>query len=154
SQALTWGLLLAVSGLAQAQEQLPPTPVGAPRITKPVEQEVPPPPEVPERFTPPPFSLDNSRSAPVTNTIGGEPSASQGRINQLDLANQPFLRPRDVLEYIPGLLVGDHAGIVKANDYMLRGFYLDNGTDISGWIDDVPYNQPNNPHLHGYLDLN
>jgi TonB-dependent Receptor Plug Domain len=103
---------------------------------------------------PPAFSIDNSRSAPVANNPGSAPSASEGRIDQLDLVDQPLLRPGDVFERVPGLIVGQHAGFVKANEYLVRGFYLDNGTDISGWIDDVPYNMPNNPHLHGYLDLN
>ena len=78
----------------------------------------------------------------------------RARFNQLDLANQPLMRPGDVLEFIPGLLAEDHTGTVKANEYFLRGFFIDHGTDFSVWIDDVPYNMPNHPHLHGYLDIN
>src|SRR5208283_4040536 len=43
---------------------------------------------------------------------------------------------------------------VNGNIYLLRGFFLDHGTDFSLWIDDVPYNEPNHPHLHGFLDVN
>jgi hypothetical protein len=116
--------------------------------------EPPPEPPAPEPAPPPAMSVGDSRSAPVTNSVGSAPSASEGRINQLDLANQPFLRPAGVLEYIPGFIAADHTGTVKANEYFLRGFFLDHGTDFSIWIDDVPYNQPNHPHLHGYLDVN
>src|SRR5208337_3066684 len=102
----------------------------------------------------PAFSIKDSRSAPVTNAIGSAPSASEGRIDQLDLVNQPILRPGDVLERIPGLIVADHTGTTKANELFLRGFFLDHGTDFAVWIDDVPYNMPNHPHLHGYDDFN
>jgi len=147
---------LSVLSQAQAQEPevLPPTEVRALRIVA----EPPPEPmmqaEMPQAFPAPAFSIQDSRSAPVSNAIGSSPSASQGTIDQLDIANQPFLRPASVLELVPGLIAEDQTGTVKANVYLLRGFFLDHGTDFSAFIDDVPYNQVNNPHLHGYLDLN
>jgi hypothetical protein len=154
-QTVTWGLLLVAAALGRAQEELPKLRVGAEAITPPApETEPPPPPALPEAMQLPAFSPGSSRSAPVSNSIGSSPSASQGSINQLDLANQPFFRPGDALELIPGLLAEDHTGTTKANEYFLRGFFLDHGTDFSIWIDDVPYNMPNHPHLHGYLDVN
>jgi TonB-dependent Receptor Plug Domain len=151
-------LLVGLSALSQARAQepqlLPPTDVTAPRTPapKPPEPSVEPP--MPQAFPPPAFSIQDSRAAPVSNAIGASPSASEGMINQLDLANQPLLRPASALELVPGLIAQDQTGTVKANVYLLRGFFLDHGTDFSAWIDDVPYNQVNNPHLHGYLDLN
>jgi hypothetical protein len=151
-------VLLVTTALGRAQ---PPVVLPETRVTAPRLQPVPAPPPEPSPApapeptpAPPAVSVQDSRSAPVSNAIGSSPSASEGRINQLDLANQPFLRPADVLEYIPGLIAADHTGTVKANEYFLRGFFLDHGTDFSIWIDDVPYNQPNHAHLHGYLDIN
>jgi hypothetical protein len=148
--------LLGSARIATAQPQvLPETRVPGARPDQPQPLQPEPAPELPGEISPPPaISIQDSRSAPVSNAIGSAPSASEGRINQLDLADRPFLRPTDILELVPGLQVGNHAGTIKAAEYLLRGFYLDNGTDISVWIDDVPYNMPNNPHLHGYLDLN
>jgi hypothetical protein len=148
-------VLLVAAGLVRAQqEQLPTTTVGGQRIMRPADEGPMPPPEPPASFTPPAFAIPDSRSAPVANTIGASPSASQGLINQLDIANQPILRAGDILDFIPGLFVADHTGTVKANELFLRGFFLDHGTDFSVWIDDVPYNMPNHPHLHGYDDFN
>jgi hypothetical protein len=152
--AILAGLFL-LSGSADGQAPPGPpeslkTEVTAPKLEAPAADTTPEPTPV----IPPAFSIQNSRSAPILNTLGSPPSASEGRINQLDLANQPIMRPGDALEYIPGLLAEDHTGTLKANEYFLRGFFLDHGTDFSIWVDDVPYNMPNHPHLHGYLDFN
>jgi TonB-dependent Receptor Plug Domain len=153
-QTAAWGLLLLAAALGRAQPELPPTLVPGERITPPppAGTEPPLPPEAPTFL--PSLNPGTSRSSPVSNAIGASPSASEGSINQLDLANQPILRPGDVFEFIPGLLAEDHTGTVKANEYFLRGFFIDHGTDFSIWVDDVPYNMPNHPHLHGYLDIN
>lgn len=152
--------MLVLDGTSAGQEkkpqELPETRVTGQRPAAPPPPEpLPEPPEPPAPTqVPPAINIQDSRSAPVSNALGGSPSASEGRINQLDLANQPFLRPASVLEYIPGLIAADHTGTTKANEYFLRGFFLDHGTDFSFWIDDVPYNMPNQPHLHGYADIN
>jgi hypothetical protein len=96
----------------------------------------------------------SGRSLPVENTIGSPYSASEGVITQADIANRPLLRPGEVLELIPGLIVTQHTGILKANQYFLRGFSLDHGTDFAGFIDDIPWNLPTHAHGQGYLDLN
>ena len=153
--AAIWGLLLAAAGLGRASKSCRPPRSAPSAVMQPAGEPEPLlPPETPGVFAPPAFSIQDSRSRPVSNAIGSSPSASEGSINQLDLANQPLLRPGSVLEFIPGLIAEDQTGTVKANVYLLRGFFLDHGTDFSVWIDDVPYNEPNHPHLHGYLDIN
>lgn len=81
-------------------------------------------------------------------------SASQGRVGQDQLEERPLLRPGEVLELIPGLLATQHSGTGKAQQYFLRGFNLDHGTDFATSIDGVPFNMPTHGHGQGYLDLN
>ena len=59
-----------------------------------------------------------------------------------------------VFDFIPGFVSQDAYGTVNGNVYMLRGFFLDHGTDFSFWVDDVPLNQVNHVHLHGFADVN
>ena len=65
-----------------------------------------------------------------------------------------MLRPGEVLETVPGLVVTQHSGDGKANQYFLRGYNLDHGTDFATSIDGVPVNMPTNAHGQGYSDLN
>jgi hypothetical protein len=81
-------------------------------------------------------------------------SASQGSIAEQQLENRPLLRPGEVLESVPGLIVTQHSGDGKANQYFLRGFNLDHGTDFATRVDDVPVNMPTHAHGQGYSDLN
>ena len=81
-------------------------------------------------------------------------SASEGRVGQAQLATRPFLRPGEVLEVVPGVIVTQHSGTGKANQYFLRGFNLDHGTDFSSFVDGVPVNFPTHAHGQGYMDLN
>lgn len=81
-------------------------------------------------------------------------AASQGDISQAQLESQPLLRPGAVLENVPGLIVTQHSGEGKANQYFLRAFNLDHGTDLSTTIDDMPVNMPTHAHGQGYSDLN
>ena len=113
----------------------------------------PPPPPPPEPPTPLP-SEQPGRSAPIATGPGSPISASAGEITQADLEDRPVLRTADFLEEIPGLIVTQHSSQGKANQYFLRGFSLDHGTDFAGYVDDVPYNLPTNAHGQGYLDLN
>jgi hypothetical protein len=64
------------------------------------------------------------------------------------------LRPAEVLEYVPGLIVTQHSGDGKANQYFLRGYNLDHGTDLATSVDGVPVNMATNAHGQGYADLN
>src|SRR5215469_10094334 len=81
-------------------------------------------------------------------------SASDGTVTSEQLDNRPLLRPGGVLEAVPGLVVTQHSGDGKANQYFLRGFNLDHGTDFATWVDGVPVNMPTHAHGQGYSDLN
>jgi outer membrane receptor protein involved in Fe transport len=81
-------------------------------------------------------------------------SASEGVVGQMDLAVRPLLRPGDVLEAVPGLIVTQHSGSGKANQMFLRGFNLDHGTDFATWIDGMPVNMRTHGHGQGYTDIN
>ncbi len=135
--------------LAQEPPEVLKTEVTAPRPE-------PTPPELtPEPLPPSTDPLTTSgRTLPVQNTPDSPQSASQGRINQADIADMPLARPAEVLEQIPGLLVTQHSGGGKANQWFLRGFNLDHGTDFATFIDNVPTNLPTHAHGQGYNDLN
>jgi outer membrane receptor protein involved in Fe transport len=81
-------------------------------------------------------------------------SASEGVVGQTDLAIRPLLRPGDVLEAVPGLIVTQHSGSGKSNQMFLRGFNLDHGTDFSTSIDGMPVNLRSHGHGQGYTDIN
>ena len=86
--------------------------------------------------------------------VGDADAASQGVVDDDQLENRPLLRPAEVLEVIPGVVVTQHSGSGKANQYFLRGFNLDHGTDFSLHLDGMPVNQPSHGHGQGYADLN
>lgn len=81
-------------------------------------------------------------------------SASSGDITHEQLEARPLLRPGAVLEAVPGLVVTQHSGEGKANQYFLRAFNLDHGTDIATRIDGMPINMPTHGHGQGWTDLN
>ncbi len=86
--------------------------------------------------------------------LGTARSASQGAIGEADLEDLPLLRRGELLEAVPGLVVTQHSGDGKANQYFLRGFNLDHGTDFAFSVDGVPVNLPSHAHGQGYSDLN
>jgi hypothetical protein len=88
------------------------------------------------------------------NSIGTSDAASEGVIGPELLRNRAILRPADILEYIPGMVVTQHSGDGKANQYFLRGMNLDHGTDFATTVNGVPVNMPSHAHGHGYSDLN
>jgi len=90
----------------------------------------------------------------ASNLVGNATAASAGTIDQDQIAARPVLRPGEVLEDIPGLVISQHSGEGKANQYYLRGFQLDHGTDLAGTIDGVPVNMPTHAHGQGYSDIN
>lgn len=89
-----------------------------------------------------------------TNLFGRAQSASQGVVGAVDLETRPLSRSGELLEVVPGTAVTQHSGSGKANQYFLRGFNLDHGTDFAAFIDGVPLNLPTHGHGQGYLDLN
>jgi hypothetical protein len=88
------------------------------------------------------------------NLIGEADSPAQGQVGAAELAARPFLRRGELLEVIPGLIITQHSGDGKANQYFLRGFNLDHGTDFATTVDGMPVNLPSNAHGQGYSDLN
>jgi len=88
------------------------------------------------------------------NAIGSSDAASQGVIRAELLKSRPALRPGEVLEFVPGLIVTQHSGDGKANQYFLRGFNLDHGTDFATFVNGMPVNMPTHGHGQGYSDLN
>jgi len=86
--------------------------------------------------------------------VGIASSATQGTVGATELQDRPILRSGEVLETVPGLIITQHAGGGKANQYFLRGFNLDHGTDIANFIDDMPLNLPSHAHGEGYSDMN
>ncbi|MDB6060147.1 MAG: TonB-dependent receptor [Verrucomicrobiaceae bacterium] len=88
------------------------------------------------------------------NLVGIAPAASEGAVSGADLTVRPLLRVAELLEVVPGLIAAQHSGSGKANQYFLRGFNLDHGTDFTAYIDDVPMNLRTHGHGQGYLDIN
>jgi opacity protein-like surface antigen len=112
-------------------------------------------------------SADDSQSAPAdqgrdtivifgraAEQIGEAQSASEGVVGYADLSTRPISRAAELVEVIPGMIATEHSSGGKANQYFLRGFNLDHGTDFLGFVDGVPINQRSHPHMSGYLDLN
>jgi len=86
--------------------------------------------------------------------IGLTESASQGVISQEQLEFRSTARPGELVELIPGMIATQHSGSGKANQYFLRGYNLDHGTDFTTIVDGIPMNLPSNAHGQGYMDLN
>jgi hypothetical protein len=123
---------------------------------KPKPARAKPAPAVATSLPPSPAPPPDASGAP--NVAGGAvvaPSmASQMTISGQDLNSRPVTRPGEVLEAAPGLAVVMHADGGKANQYYLRGYNLDHGTDMATFVDDMPINLPTNAHGQGYTDLN
>ena len=86
--------------------------------------------------------------------IGIAVSAGQVTVGAEELKNRPLLRSGEILEALPGLIITQHAGGGKANQYFLRGFNLDHGTDFAIFLDGMPLNLPSHAHGEGYSDMN
>lgn len=88
------------------------------------------------------------------NAVGTSDAASQGSIEAGLLRSRPALRPGEILEFVPGMIVTQHTGDGKANQYFLRGFNLDHGTDFATSVNGMPANLSTHAHGQGYADLN
>jgi hypothetical protein len=86
--------------------------------------------------------------------IGIANSATQGTVGAKEIEDRPILRSGEVLETVPGLIITQHAGGGKANQYFLRGFNLDHGTDFAVFLNGMPLNLPSHAHGEGYADMN
>lgn len=89
----------------------------------------------------------------ATDLIGSATAASEGIVGKVDLDDRPIQRIAELLEVIPGFIATQHSGGGKANQYFLRGFNLDHGTDFAAFHDGVPVNMRTHGHGQGYLDL-
>ena len=142
---LTAGTALAFAGTVQARTEAPPPPAEATAPTGADARKA--------------AEADSVSAVTVTfgraeQRIGKAVAASEGAIAGADLTIRPLLRTAEILESVPGMMVTQHSGSGKANQYFLRGFNLDHGTDFAFSIDDVPMNFRTHGHGQGYLDVN
>ena len=137
---VTMGLVVGSQAAVRAQE------AAAPQSVTPIPSAAPgAPTEMPEVVV-------HGRAEEL---LGTAQSASQGSVGEADLADLPLLRRGELLEEaVPGMVVTQHSGDGKANQYFLRGFNLDHGTDFAFSIDGIPVNLPSHAHGQGYSDLN
>ena len=91
---------------------------------------------------------------PINGMIGVADAASVGVITSKQIEERAEQRPGDVLETIPGVVISQHSGEGKANQYYLRGFNLDHGTDFATTVAGAPVNMPTHAHGQGYSDNN
>lgn len=84
---------------------------------------------------------------------GPAESASSVHFGQRELRRRPHQQPSDVLRQTPGLVVAQHAGGGKADQYFLRGFDADHGTDVAIFVDGIPVNLTSHGHGQGYAEI-
>ena len=101
-----------------------------------------------------PVSTTVSVQGRANSLIGIAESATQGTVGATEIQERPILRSGEVLETVPGVIITQHAGGGKANQYFLRGFNLDHGTDFAIFLDGMPLNLPSHAHGEGYSDMN
>lgn len=144
--------ILSVAAPAAAQQALPTIEVGAhaPRRAAPVAPRAAPLASVARTVAPP-------SPAPVAPAPKPEPpaaSSSERRFSGEAINARPFSRPGEALEIVPGLVLTQHSGEGKANQYFLRGFNLDHGSDLALTLDGMPLNMRTHGHAQGYADIN
>ncbi|MFO1321486.1 MAG: TonB-dependent receptor [Burkholderiales bacterium] len=86
--------------------------------------------------------------------VGSSDAASEGGVTGKRIETRPLLRTGEVIELVPGMIVTQHSGDGKANQYFLRGYNLDHGTDFALWVEGMPVNMPTHGHGQGYADIN
>ncbi|MCC7007492.1 MAG: TonB-dependent receptor [Acidobacteria bacterium] len=91
---------------------------------------------------------------PEESLVGIATAASEGAVTARQIAARPIMRAGEVLEAVPGVIISQHSGEGKANQYYLRGFNLDHGTDFATTVAGLPINLPTHAHGQGYSDLN
>ena len=91
---------------------------------------------------------------PAENLVGVASAGSEGAITAAQLTLRPVNRAAEILETVPGMIISQHSGEGKANQYYLRGFNLDHGFDFGQTIAGVPVNMPTHAHAQGYADAN
>lgn len=161
--ALSAIVLLADDGLAFAQSsgarELPPIQVSGgeakPHRKPAASRRAGKPAQPGERVVASPAVAQVSETRSVASDAKGPPGmASEITVSGDEVNARPFTRPGEALEAIPGLIVTQHSGEGKANQYFLRGYNLDHGTDLAITVDGVPVNMRTHAHGQGYADLN
>ncbi len=97
---------------------------------------------------------DLSSASSSEELLGIASTASSGVVTASEIEDRPVARPGDVAERVPGVVVSQHSGEGKANQYYVRGFNIDHGTDLALSVAGMPVNLPTNGHGQGYADLN
>ncbi len=90
----------------------------------------------------------------TVTALGGSDAASVGTVTQKQLEARTVYRPGELLESVPGLIVSQHSGEGKANQFYLRVFNLDHGTDMRTTVDGMIVNQRSHSHRQGWTDVN
>jgi hypothetical protein len=152
----TLGLLGMAPALAQQAQQLPGIVVSTPLPAKkaPAPSAAPSVPAASAAPTSSPDVMPVQAIDPSANDVGKAQSGSQGMVTRDALEARPIYRTGEVLEAVPGLVVTQHSGEGKANQYFLRGFNLDHGTDLAIYVDGMPVNMRTHAHGQGYADTN
>ena len=88
------------------------------------------------------------------SVLGEAATANEGVVTQQQLDARTVYRPGELLEAVPGLIVSQHSGEGKANQFYLRGFNLDHGTDLRTTVDGMLVNQRSHSHGQGWTDVN
>ncbi len=91
---------------------------------------------------------------PANGLLGLASAGSEGVVSARLIAERPTFRAGEIFETVPGVLVSQHSGEGKANQYYVRGFNIDHGTDLATFVADVPVNMPTHAHGQGYSDNN
>jgi outer membrane receptor protein involved in Fe transport len=98
----------------------------------------------------PSVTVQGSRNS----VLGDAATANSGVVTQQQLEARTVYRPGELLEAMPGLVVSQHSGEGKANQFYLRGFNLDHGTDLRTTVDGMLVNQRSHAHGQGWTDVN
>jgi len=152
SIALGWPIAMPEAQAQTPKEQeLPPVVVTAPRAPRQAPKRTTAQPKQPAPATTvaAPQTASEPASGAAPSAAASEVTLSRERVNA-----QPALRPGEVLEATPGLVITQHSGEGKANQYFLRGFNLDHGTDLAITVDGMPVNMRTHGHGQGYADVN
>jgi hypothetical protein len=153
----TLAVVLTAVTTANAQQALPTISIGARPTSRPPIQVATPSKPQPARVVST-IVTAVSGTAPALPSNGPKPppltAASEAFFTGKEVNALPFSRPAEALEIVPGLIVSQHSGDGKANQYFLRGFNLDHGTDLALYLDGTPLNMRTHGHAQGYADSN
>ena len=96
------------------------------------------------------------KNVETTLVLGRKPisTASSADVRDRDFALRPIGSVQDILRVTPGLVMVQHSGGGKANQYFLHGFDADHGTDVALSIDGIPINMVSHAHGQGFADTN